>query len=316
VHQPNTERVYPVIDAGIDYLTAFAEKGFRSLEFERTADALAEYEISAGQRLRPALIEGFAGSKGEHWFHGRRDDGNMLVLSGPLSARGATDVIPFATNVSRIDVQVTIQTPPAQESFVVDGWKMLESKSAARGRPGSYEIRVRRPRGETLYVNSRRSDRYGRVYDWGAAHKMAVPKSIWRFELELKRRMALNCAMACRQLPSVGTHCSRLVEGFFNSKGVDTPWRIGDGDLASLPLAESKTRKTLTWFESCLSITIRKQINLWGADIVLPSLGLSEFLPNERNNNNARPCSRYCPLATECGTDDAQSVDTEYVPLC
>src|SRR5215208_4099596 len=178
---------FTAIDAGVDWLTCTARGKDAREAMRAQTDAILQEESGAGVDITCAALRDYSGWRGPGYSIGSRRDDDLVVLTSNRAARQWKTVAQAATNVSRLDLQVTVWTHGEQP--VLSRWYYQKLKRAARGkgRPRELDLRQTYPQGDTLYVNKRIGDNYGRVYDYASAHKQGEPRTLWRYEVELKR---------------------------------------------------------------------------------------------------------------------------------
>src|ERR1700754_2543914 len=219
VAKERVERTGIIFDAGIDYITCFSASKDGRRRFLELADGWVTESRNAGEAESPASRFGFEGYRGNHWFFGVRTDGLLATASGSLAPIAARELIAASTNVSRLDFQVTYVLDYEDPYLAVNEFNRLESMPNKRGRPHGYSLVFSRPKGQTLYVNKRTSDAFGRLYDKGAECGLYPVGNVWRWELELKRRTALHHAMVCREHGNLATYSTSVVKAFYSGKG-------------------------------------------------------------------------------------------------
>src|ERR1044072_3303546 len=220
--QPQTTlSPFPVVGAGPDYITVTGKNGSPSLDLEFLSDREFSRAKEKGAKPLPASLLGYDGYKLEHYFFGRRTDDVMVRCSGPETLYLAKELIQAASNVSRLDLQVTIWTNGEQPHLGVHGYKHLTMYRRAYGRPGNLTLVQNHPQGETLNVNKRSSDSYGRLYDKATESQAGPARTIWRYEVEFKRRVALTRALDYASAPDGAAFTKLAVHSWFRGKGVD-----------------------------------------------------------------------------------------------
>lgn len=273
---------HDVIDAGIDWITATALPGVEGECFRAVGESLLQEQISAGRNVRPALLRDYTGWRGEHCFVGMREADSIIVASQDMAARHWRTVSLAARNVSRVDLQASVWTHGEQPQLARWSHAKLKRSPAKRGRPRSFTLIQTHPYGETLNVGKRQSDTCGRLYDWSAAHKQGTPQTIWRYEVEYKRKVAAAHCSALSSLDDCRAEVASTVHRWFASRGVQPTWSAGDIRLSNGAALSEPDRDTLAWFRSSLSKTIAKEIRRHGIEAVLDALGLSSVVQPKR----------------------------------
>lgn len=269
---------HDLIDAGVDWITATQTNGAEGMEFEQLQHALIEEQQLAGREVKRATLRDYTGWRGEHLFSGMREQDSIIVASQDVAARHWQAVSLAARNVSRLDLQASVWTHGEQPALARMAYQRLVRSPPKRGRPRSFTLIRTHPQGETLNVGKRQSDAYGRLYDWTAAHKAGAKATVWRYEVEFKRRVALGHCSTLRASNDPRSETASIVHSWFSKRGVQPTWSDSDTRFSNGDALREPERDALAWFETCLSKTIRKAINRHGLPRVLIALGLSEMV--------------------------------------
>lgn len=292
---------YTCISADIDWLTCTEKAELCHSNIAALALEELDKRKRAGSRITSAFRFGYQGHKAEGLFYGRRDGESCVVLSGPESPPLAKQLIPLASNVSRLDMQVTVWTHGEEPNLSLQGFNTLARSSPRNGRKGSATLIHSLPAGDTLNVNKRVSDACGRLYDKAAESKMGTPKTIWRYEVEFKRALAAHHAANYAAASDSQVHCNSVVYDWWTSKGIDPTFPKLDALLLDKrPLIPQK-RDVLSWFESTVSIAIARAIAEHGRDRTLAALGLLDMVgpAHTKEDDNARAASWLIPSDTD-----------------
>lgn len=266
---------YSVISSGPDWITATAKCGGPSLAFEHLADEVLDNERADGRDVTVGSRLGYDGRSAEGFFHGRRPDGSVIIASGHRSCPLAPRIAQVASNVSRLDLQVTLWTQGEQPHLGIWCYESLKRKRQANGRPGQLTIIKGWPTGETFYLNKRASDAFGRCYDKATESKLGPERTVWRFECEFKRKLAHAYAQRVVSAESVSAFTNDAVRSWWAKKGLEIPATARSGrDLVELAIT-SPRRDFLMYVEKNLSKSIRDAVVSHGLVRVLEALGLS-----------------------------------------
>lgn len=273
---------FEVVACGVDWLTCTGKNGFASWELEKIADA--EIRIAREERLpmRTQSRIGFDGTALDHLFFGRREHDVMLQASGPDADRIAFLAVPHATNVSRLDLQVTVWTEGSEVALASDAWDRLKTLPNGRGRPRSFSLIVNHPMGQTLYVGSRSSDNFGRLYDKGVESKLGPAGLLWRYEVELKRDPAQRTAEDYVRSEQPAAYATAQVHSWMTERGVQPRFPSEWAGANRQGLIPRTSNDVLRWFNDSVSITVDRAIKRHGLSVVLESLGLlKHVIPRE-----------------------------------
>jgi hypothetical protein len=288
---------FTLLSAGPDWLTSTAGRDSEGKPFREAAERLLDEERAAGGDVKPAALRDYNGRRGKGFYVGERKADRIIILSGDRCATSFASVAPYARNVSRLDLQATVWTHGEQPHLGLEGLRALDQAPPKRGRKSSYGIYLRRPRGETLEINSRISDAYGRLYDWASAHKAGEARTVWRYEIEFKRHLAARQARAALDSPCLRTMAGNTVHTWYKVKGLEPTWDNEGDSLSEMPAVVSPDRDTLAWLETSMRITIRKAVDRYGLDVILSALGLSDMVTirKEAKGKHGRHSDRSLP---------------------
>jgi len=262
-----------LLDASIDWFTVTSTDGLRLRFMEAKAErVMKELEATGSPRTYTNRL-GFVGDRVEGFFYGKRADTLMVIGSGEVAAKQAAFFLGLATTVTRLDLAVTLQ-----DLDIDRDWTAIALRQASfDGRVDSGLLKTHRiegtPDGRTLYVGSRSSDRYIRIYDKSAESKGEWPHRSWRWEIEYKRPRA--GIVAARLLTARPTPASVL--DVVASALADVRIILPYGDAPSG--WTSKRPKLLTTDETRLRYTsrvvapfIKNLVNAVGEDRVVHAL--------------------------------------------
>jgi hypothetical protein len=277
------------IDAGIDWITATCKVGAPTrIQFEELGEAILEGERAAGMEIKPAALRDYRGLRASGAFVGRRADDTLITLSGGHAPPHWQSIARLASNVSRLDIQATVWTHGEQPALSRWYYQRAVRSPPKRGRPRSYSLVRTHPAGDTLYVGKRQSDYYGRCYDYATAHKQGPARTLWRFEIELKRQVASSYSRTLLASHDVRSHTEQLVHSWYESRGLLPTWCCQESPQSEGILKEEKRSDLLAWFETSLSKTVRSAVIRYGLPAVLEALQLSHLvIPLTKKEANA-----------------------------
>lgn len=282
---PSSAYNHTCVQADVDWITATCQTGDDRLRFDHLGQELLEKERAAGVEVKPAALRDYRGFRAGGLFAGRRRQDSLIKASGSHAPPHWKSIARVASNVSRLDIQATVWTHGEQPALNVEYYEYATKQPNKRGRPRSYDLRRTHPQGDTFYVGDRQSDYYGRLYDYASAHKEGQPRTLWRWELELKRQVALGYSRTLLASSNVSTDIERLVHQWFEARGLLPTWAVGCLPDSQAPFIEKPERDTLQWIERSLQVTVRKAINRHGLTAVLDALGLSGLVIARRKED-------------------------------
>jgi hypothetical protein len=273
---------HSLVDAGIDWITASKPVGDDAWQFEQVGDELLQSQRAAGLEVDRATLRDYTGFRGQHLFVGTREQDLLIVASADVAARHWQTITRSARNVSRLDCQASVWTHGEQPALARWSYTRLKRLPAKRGRPRSFTLIRTHPQGETLNVGKRSSDAYGRLYDWSSAHKQGPAATIWRYEVEFKRRIALHHSSALLAAGDPRSHVAKLVHQWWDTRGVRPSYDAGDTRFSNGASLVEPNRDTLEWLRSSVSKTVARSIRQHGLETVLEALGLSPHVQPRR----------------------------------
>jgi DNA relaxase NicK len=206
---------------------------------------------------------GYEGIDCGEMYWGTGKNGYIIQTRGAVSDWYFDRLVIPRSKVTRLDIAVTVELDKPVAKLAEKHYNILVRK----GILDRYATVIKNTRGgSTLYVGSRKSEQFGRLYDKSARHGGEEGKS-WRYEIELKKPRSDAAALEFgRHLEASGpSETFRLqlaawVYKWWINRGVHPIWKYENGQ----PIGEikvdytqtSKDRK-LTWLRSQVRPTIQ-----------------------------------------------------------
>lgn len=266
------------VSSGPDWITATCSEAGKRLEFERLGDQWLDIERDRRRDVSAASRFGYQGHATKGLFVGRRDRDSILVASGPDTPARAIPIIEAATNVSRLDLQVTVWTHGEQPHLAMESYHRLTRNRHLAHRPGQVTLITSDPKGETLNVNKRSSDAYGRLYDKASEAEAGPPRTLWRYEVEFKRSYARAYASALSRCTSIPDFTKREVHQWWARKQVVPAYPLIECPSQPEARLELPEHDVLAWFERSVSITVARAIKRHGLRVTLAALALDALV--------------------------------------
>jgi hypothetical protein len=281
-HEPRPLEAVAVLSAGVDWLTATAKIPAFSEMLEASGRRVVERQAEAGNDIRPWLWKGYDGVSAGSSAVGVRADGTIVRISGECAANNWRDVMPWVQHVSRIDLAVTVrlssEANPAAEAYRSAGL----APSGRRGRTVRAASHIEtRTEGETCYLGSRKSDRFGRLYNKGLESHQEEYRDSWRWEIEYKGNAATPIALSVVECGSDSEAVLAYVWDTFAAWGIPPGWGI-DAIVPSLPPAHSASddERRLAWLYTQVRPAIARLVAHGRISEVLGALGLDNLPPS------------------------------------
>lgn len=212
------------IASSVDWMTMTVKTRAKRDIVERMADDQGARLESDGYERLNYLSHGYTGFRIGGLTYGRRTDDDIVRLASHAAGLGWRSWGKHADNVSRLDLQVTSRDagdprPRGRAIYdqITDGQITLKK---AKGQ----SIIENSTGGSTLYVGSRTSETFLRLYDKGAEALCAPPGTLWRWEVELKDSAALAMYTELTRYTSSDIVIAGHVWRIWNERGITPNW--------------------------------------------------------------------------------------------
>lgn len=248
-----------IIESQPDWLTVThtGEAGLPS--FRAWAHRCIGWEEAANNRQRVFSAFGYEGVACGRVRWGARLDSDMVQLSGDVAAKELNRAMDLATNVSRLDLQVTVRLDQNDGLLEQSHYYHFLHAPKREGRQQSARLVQSSDGGATFYLGSRNSDVMLRVYNKAVESGKERYRDCHRYELEIKGDRAIVTATALASTTDVGAFCQESVYDWTDARGVrpafdvDQPRRLLQGmkrrsdEDTKLDWLERSVRPTVAW---------------------------------------------------------------------
>jgi replication initiation factor len=265
----------PIIEAGVDWITATRKRDNHFYELANYADRLMLQQVNSGDKCESWAYQGYNGFQAGpvRWGHGVH--GAIAIFSGPLAANVIARVAKLADHISRLDYQVTV----LDDTFTIDPTEEYWSATASgpetmAATPNLQRIQDRRG-GRTISVGDRASAKYLRCYNKYVESKGDYPKGAWRFELELKREASENeHSIWAKQLVPLDCQISTIAT-FLKSHHLAAPFSAtGSRHIPGRIKRPRDADRILTWLTTQVRPSVEWVSQARGTDVVRSALNL------------------------------------------
>jgi hypothetical protein len=253
----------------VDYLTVTTEDDITGMQWRRYLEARASEKFAAHvSEWRNKWYSGFQ-TDGYRWGYSDKQ-GYLLQVSGSEAEKVWRKVVPEARNISRIDLAVTLE-------LAIPKVELARQTHSDVTNAGNNATFITSPTGDTCYVGSRKSEKFGRLYDKGGQLGTHERGRLWRYELELKGDVAKKAANHLIG-GSVGD-IADAVWDFFWSRGAKPYFERGKTDGLDISLEAHKTSAEgkLEWLSKQVAPTVRYLRGKGLETEVLEALGLADW---------------------------------------
>lgn len=265
-----------VLAAGVDWLTCTAADPAKVDLLLAVGWATCHKEAEVGNDIRPWTWKGYDGITSGGASVGRRYDGGIVRLSSGCAADNWLGAVRLSDNVSRLDLAVTVRMAslanPAREAYTL----ARQANPQRKGRRVQKASHIETwSEGETAYLGSRQSSRFGRLYNKGLESKEEQYRDCWRWEVEYKGHPAKAIAGEMAQSGNTSEAVLAYVWDTFDTWGVPPIW----GQGAYIPAQESfrtvsDDERRLAWLAAQVAPAVRRLLDRGKRAEVLQALGL------------------------------------------
>jgi len=228
-----------------------------------------------GNEVKPWGMAGFDGFKCGSIQVGTRGHETIVRLTGGYAANTWRRYYALCDNVSRIDLQTTVDVGMKASVQVARHYKQAARARKKDGRfPKVWECRDS-DGPATLYLGKRVSEKFARVYDKFAEAGAEWPESAVRYELQCNGQTASIVAAklfkARSELLSITSH----VWTYFHDRALCLAWSSAEVDNICCPRKSSDLERRLSWIQKAVRPSVQLLVNAGRQDEVLKALGLS-----------------------------------------
>ena len=266
-----------IIEAGIDWLTCTCTEPAQRRDMQALAATLLHDEREQGNNIEPWNCLGFVGLHAGGIGFGDIDEMSLMRLSGPTAYRHWRSACQLATNVSRLDVQVTVRSAIEPQERVMQHHAQAIDHVAKLKRKPAVDLRLSNVRPPTLYLNQRQSTRFGRVYDKGGESKLDHYLGCVRYECQFNGKSGLYASRFVAAETSEHTAAEQMITGFFSERGLDLGWaRVEPHSLVN-PRRRSDASRRLAWLRNQVAPCVKDLIERNMLSETFEALGLSVY---------------------------------------
>ena len=269
---------WPIVSsltAGIDWLTVTARPGHRAEELYEWGARLVEDQAQEGFERRAWGWQRYQGWTSGQIAVGERPDGAILRLSGHPADAHFPGAVRLAGNIARCDLAVTVDGIEPGLDLAGLSMERVGDVPVRRGRPSEWRYIRTRAHGATLYLGSRQSSRYCRLYDKSAERDRQHLGGSWRYEVEYKGDVATRLARKLVEQRQLARSVSATVWQEFKEHGIPPVYpSAGTGLRVRENLTPSDEARKLAWLRTQVAPTVAWLRDRGRLADVLEALGL------------------------------------------
>jgi len=267
--------------ANVDWVTATRDAKLDAAGAAKFTDGVFAYLRSfyGNKEARPWAFMDFSGYQLGSACWGNSRERSIVRCYGDAANMAWRQCAAHGSRISRLDIAVTFFPENRGDDLAElcadvvfqnrqNGFIRSDKKISLINGFGS---------GDTLYLGSRKSQVFARLYDKAAQSCGREKRGTWRAELELKDEKALATARKLLHASSAEAMIAGMVGAHFGQHGVNL--RFGSEYATELPHIykekDERIEKMMSWLEECVRPTCAKAVVALGADAVIAVLGLT-----------------------------------------
>lgn len=258
-HTSSTVPDRTITSAGIDYLTLTTVSRETKLRMMRYYNGIVVDDHRLGYEAKPGGAFGFYGSRTRHALYAHKDDRSMLQVTGKAAQRSVILVAP-GDNCTRLDVQFTIYVGEENvQRYLSDQASRAAAPRVIRGKRPDVTQVLKNGSCQTVYIGSRKSEIFVRLYDKYAESKDDCFRGCVRLECEFKGATS-KALWAYMAREGVGTMwLLRILLQVLEERGVDIAGiDIDRQDVKRPKPSPSKEERTIGWWASQVAPSVAR----------------------------------------------------------
>lgn len=189
--------------------------------------------------------------------YGERPDTVIAIFRGAEASRAIGIVRDHDVNVTRIDLAVTVALKHPAAGMAQNHFEHL--KRLRESGVGGPKISIQQSAlgGDTLYVGSRTSKYFGRLYDRAGKTKTGELGQVWRYEVEVKKPAATKVWKSLIQSDDMADSITGWVYAWFERRKVTPVFYPGKSTLIIERDAKvTSLEKKMRWLEVSVKPTV------------------------------------------------------------
>jgi hypothetical protein len=240
-----------IVTSGPDWLTVTGKRGMKDMSLLVTAGAILDAETENAKQMKDWRWNRYNGRAIDGISYGVRDDGAIFRLSGEMALRHWRSAVKHCDNCSRFDVQVTVRIEPPDDDVAGEAYVDACAKANEYKAPSHVRAIVHNGRFESVYLGSRQSSTFGRLYDKYNESEAPEFQNCWRYEVEFKEPLAVELGRKLATHPAAHRAMVGLVHQWFVKRGVEPRFTPGDEGLRVTHLTDpDDDDRAIRWFRN------------------------------------------------------------------
>lgn len=206
-----------------------------------------------------------------------------MRLSGSLAHQHWRTFLAKADNCSRFDIECTVRYDIDPHKVIRRHLREARRFQASHKRAHFVGHYSANDLSETVYLNKRISDRFGRIYDKGRESGLDHFRNAVRYEVEFKGKTAWAVAQNAAAEDFKSAWDRDRVAQFLKARGLSLPRRWEHRHHSDGTRSSRDSDKTLAWLKKCVRPCIISGDRIGRRQEFIEALGLSDLLIEKQN---------------------------------
>jgi len=264
-----------VVSSGVDWVTCIYKDRELEKRLQIALDELVHQEYADGNKIKPWGMAGYRGWVCGGVQCGEREDGWCVRLSSEVARLNWWDFYQECDNITRLDCQVTVRFPGDPAAMVVKAEQ--QAKRFKKKHKAKWECRwVGSTDGSrTLYIGSRWSDHFMRIYDKSRQSKNQVFQGCARYEVQFNRWLARYHASRLADKDTVQGGSAARCSAFMMDHGVSQQFPAKDMSHVCASVVPKNSARSLRWLTEQVRPTVQHLISIGLYSEVCAALGVT-----------------------------------------
>lgn len=274
-----------IYNAHIDYITTTWPSGSAAAGVPSIANIVdwarrRTAEKGAREEVKAWAWNGYTGWSIGSLCFGDRSDGTILRISSALAHTYVNDKLPTGHNVSRLDICIDVWgVSEIDKEIALHKDAALAYRATLHSRPFDVRLQETFGRGDTLYLGSRASGLFIRIYNKDKEQSTdEFYQDCIRYECEIKDDRAAKILERYRVGGYRGMALQESLLGFLERRGIRA---LGLHDSSAVytdadPRLRGDIDRTLIWYREQIAPSVRRLLSLGYRGDIIEALGLEQ----------------------------------------
>jgi len=271
-----------LVSVGCDWITVTTKEPETTGQLLEEAALLMHSRVEMGFKHQGWGMAGFSGFSTSGVQFGVRNHEGIVRLSSDVAHTEWRKFYEMAESVTRFDVECTTRCKCLAAKRVRRSWQ--KATRAVRGKAGAPTVTLITSNrgGSTVYLGSRSSIAFGRIYDKGCETPTDYFRNCVRHEVEMKKVLAARVAASLYSTRTPEDESLRILQGFFSNRHCPLSF-TGPGKFYRTRRTAPTDFAALEWLRNQVQPTVKRLILCGMGQLVADSLGLYDNLELARS---------------------------------